>query len=300
MDIAQTRYFLSVAETLNYTQAALTNNISRQAMRQSLKALELEIGAPLISNTHNHLALTDAGTAFVAAMKPALAAFDRAEAQVKEFVAGQNNISLAYSSSMFPFIFPSLLEMAGSFCARHDGIHIANIAMAAADVPHAISKGQTDCGLFLSVPPHTYEHIAVYEIASFELGVTLSASHPLAGKSRLELKDLEGLDLVGFDNPAISMKPVFEEAQKQGIPLSCTIVPDVISALQSAKESAAFLDVRVESAPILGIGVATVPLEHYKFCLCFGIHDAACGIPAISMLKDHCARHYAEVSKLAH
>ena len=49
------------AELLNYSRAAEDLLIARQSLRQSVGALEEEIGKPLFVNTKNHLSLTEYG-----------------------------------------------------------------------------------------------------------------------------------------------------------------------------------------------------------------------------------------------
>ena len=61
MNIAQLKYFIKTAELLNYSRAAEDLLIARQSLRQSVGALEEEIGKPLFVNTKNHLSLTEYG-----------------------------------------------------------------------------------------------------------------------------------------------------------------------------------------------------------------------------------------------
>lgn len=49
MDIRQLHYFLTLCEEMNYTRAAQRLFLSRQALRQSISALEAEMCGPLLS-----------------------------------------------------------------------------------------------------------------------------------------------------------------------------------------------------------------------------------------------------------
>ena len=59
MNIAQLKYFIKTAELLNYSKAAEELLIARQSLRQSVGALEDEIGKPLFINTKNQLSRTE-------------------------------------------------------------------------------------------------------------------------------------------------------------------------------------------------------------------------------------------------
>ena len=64
MDIRQLHYFLTLCEEMNYTRAAQRLFLSRQALRQSISALEAEMCGPLFISAHHKLALTDRGMSF--------------------------------------------------------------------------------------------------------------------------------------------------------------------------------------------------------------------------------------------
>ena len=55
MDIRQLHYFLVLCEEMNYTRAAQRLFLSRQALRQSISALEAELCGPLFLSAHHRL-----------------------------------------------------------------------------------------------------------------------------------------------------------------------------------------------------------------------------------------------------
>ena len=48
MEFNQVRYFLALAETLNFTRAAEKCNVSQPALTRSIKLLEQELNGPLL------------------------------------------------------------------------------------------------------------------------------------------------------------------------------------------------------------------------------------------------------------
>ena len=65
MDIRQLHYFLVLCEEMNYTRASQRLFLSRQALRQSITALEAELCGPLFVSAHHKLSLTERGLSYM-------------------------------------------------------------------------------------------------------------------------------------------------------------------------------------------------------------------------------------------
>ena len=61
MDFNQVRYFLALADTLNFTHAAELCYVSQPALTQAIKRLEGELGGQLIYRTGRKTELTELG-----------------------------------------------------------------------------------------------------------------------------------------------------------------------------------------------------------------------------------------------
>lgn len=61
MDLRHLKYFLAVAETRNFTQAAASCYVAQSALSQQIARLEKDVGAQLFSRTSRSVRLTAAG-----------------------------------------------------------------------------------------------------------------------------------------------------------------------------------------------------------------------------------------------
>lgn len=61
MDINQVRYFLNLAETLNFTEAARRSGVSQPSLTRAIQRLEEDLGSPLIYRDGKDSRLTSLG-----------------------------------------------------------------------------------------------------------------------------------------------------------------------------------------------------------------------------------------------
>ena len=64
MELRHLRYFLVLAEELNFTRAAERLMIAQPPLSRQIRDLEGELGAPLFVRQHHSVRLTDEGVLF--------------------------------------------------------------------------------------------------------------------------------------------------------------------------------------------------------------------------------------------
>ena len=102
MEIRQLKYFLKVAETLNFSEAARKLYITQSTLSQQISHLEQEIGLPLFERNSHEVYLTEAGKELLPyaqnAVNSADACIDHMN-DLKEMLTGELNIGVTYSFS---------------------------------------------------------------------------------------------------------------------------------------------------------------------------------------------------------
>ncbi len=85
MEIAQIRYFLAIAETLNFTKAAELCDVSQPTLSRGIKSLELEFGAELVRRERGRTHLTELGQIVRPSLERALALTDSVKAEAADY-----------------------------------------------------------------------------------------------------------------------------------------------------------------------------------------------------------------------
>ena len=65
MDINQLKYFISVAQTLNFSEAARRNGLSQPAISHHIGELEKQLGCQLFVRSRRSVTMTDQGREFL-------------------------------------------------------------------------------------------------------------------------------------------------------------------------------------------------------------------------------------------
>ncbi len=114
------RAFEAVARRLSFARAAEELHVTKAAVAQQVRALEKEIGAPLVERSGRGLALTEAGAAGAAGLTEGFAVLARAARVMRE--AKGRRILVINSSPSFAATW--LVGRIGRFKARHPEIDV--------------------------------------------------------------------------------------------------------------------------------------------------------------------------------
>ena len=89
MTLQQLAYFVALVEVGSFTGAAVSLRVAQPTLSRQVKALEDELGSPLVQRTRNALILTPAGEAVLPLARRMLADMESARTAVAELVGLQ-------------------------------------------------------------------------------------------------------------------------------------------------------------------------------------------------------------------
>lgn len=186
MDLRRLRVFLVLAEELHFGRTAQRLGVAQPAVSQSLRALEEEVGAPLLVRNRRGAALTEAGARFVPAARAALDALSRGVHEARSVAAGELGVlRLAFTPAA---ILGRPAAALRRFRARYPAITLQAASLSTQELVSSLLAGQSDLGI--SVLPGEVDGLVVVPLSAEPLVAALPARHPLAREERVPLRAL--------------------------------------------------------------------------------------------------------------
>ena len=151
MDIRQLHYFLVLCEEMNYTRAAQRLFLSRQALRQSITALEAELCGPLFVSAHHKLSLTDRGLSLQRHAAPVVEQFQQMQAALHAEIQSAEPIRIGISVSLVPDYLPGLETQLDKFRQQYPHIEMRFRLLSNDAVADGVEQGELDAGLVMDL-----------------------------------------------------------------------------------------------------------------------------------------------------
>lgn len=192
IEIYQLKYFKEITKTLNYTRAAETLHLSRQALTKSIRKMEQEIGGRLFEVRDNSLILTPLGQRTLNEAEPILFAYD-------QFCQNIHPSSIEWSSLSIVFSTGASLSLPANtlseFHRLHPEVSIAAEEVSSDGVARMIRQGEAEVGLIGSLPEYLKEFDVILARRT-GTWLWIPEEHPLFSRNELFVEDLKDLPLV--------------------------------------------------------------------------------------------------------
>jgi LysR family hydrogen peroxide-inducible transcriptional activator len=182
--LQQLRYFARVADLGNFTRAAEACAVSQPSLSQQIAKLEEELGQPLFERLGRGVRLTEAGRSFRQRVDQILAMLEDARSGISD-LPDRGRLVVAAIPTIAPYYLPNLLH---EFALECPLCQIEVIEDVTTVTLRRCLEGEIDLAL-LALPIHG-DSLHVESLFTEELLAVFPANHPLAGRSRVSLRDL--------------------------------------------------------------------------------------------------------------
>jgi len=199
MELRHLRYFVAVAEELNFTRAAEKLRLAQPSLTRQIHNLEEELGVRLLDRSRNQVSLTEEGRSFLVDARRLVALSLESVKSVQRFSRGESDqLNIGY---LFKFNFDLLPVTLASFYQTFPETSVNLFDMSPAEQLRALEARKIDLG-FVGLRPATANRntaaLAWECVARHNVVVVLPESHPLAKKSKIKITDLKTLFFVAM------------------------------------------------------------------------------------------------------
>ena len=190
LELRELRYFLAVAEELNFTRAAERVHLAQQALSASIRNLEADLGVQLFTRSTRHVALTTAGEALVSGARHVLESAAEAVDEVKRVGSGQaGRLIIGFSTAAGSV--PMVRDVIRRFSQGAPGVDVRLVEYDFSDPMAGLGTGGSQVAfVFNPLIDDSLVGITVFEDVRH---VALPNGHPLAQHAEVHAADLAGL-----------------------------------------------------------------------------------------------------------
>lgn len=187
MESRPLRYFVAVAEELNFTRAADRLGIAGPALSRAISGLEADLGVQLLERSTRRVTLTNQGVVLLADARAAIHALDAATLRARRsagVVGGK--LVLAVKADVEGGLLEDVLAAYG---AEHTAVPIEVVFTGWNEQPGLLRTGEADVAIVLE--PFDTDGLDSELLLSEPQLLALPTHHPLTQRTQLRLADIE-------------------------------------------------------------------------------------------------------------
>ena len=196
MELRHLRYFVTVAELLNFTKAATRLRVAQPALSRQIRDLEEELGAPLFERGPRFVKLTDAGIAFVPEAQAVLRRAAEAVQAVRAVVNGERGqLHVGYAPSPTVELLPSALH---AFQNLAPGVRVNLHDLSSEEMLRGLHEYKLDLCLMVRQVDKTLRGLRFQCLREYPMCVAVSLRHPFARRKHVTLEQVGREPLLAY------------------------------------------------------------------------------------------------------
>jgi len=193
MEMHQVRYFLAVARSLSFTQAAEECHVAQPSLSRAIIKLEEELGGDLFRRERRLTHLTELGRMMLPLLTQCLDSAQQAKQLAASYKKGKCaplRIGLSHTVNMGIVIQP-LSELVRAF----PGLELIFVRGTAGEVGSDLKSGDIEIALACPLP-EAWERLETWDLFAEPFQLAVNCNHELAMRNAVTLDQIKGLRLL--------------------------------------------------------------------------------------------------------
>lgn len=259
MELRQLKYFVAVARTLSFSEAARQLYVTQGTLSQQIMLLEDELGSLLFERTSHKVTLTEPGMVLFPLAKNIIQQVEQCKLQVgdlRKALGGELNIGMTYSFSNL------ITDTVRDFLKTYPGVKLRIYYKTASELYQMMVKGELDVILAFK-PVVQHKDLVSETLFNFDLCAVMRKDHPLSDRKVLTLEELKNFN-IALPGSGLQARKTFEKFNNidtNGLNVRVELNdPNVIMDLVQSSNLVTILS---SLAALYRPNLAAVPLEGY-------------------------------------
>jgi DNA-binding transcriptional LysR family regulator len=193
MEMHQVRYFLAVAQLLNFTRAAEQCNVTQPSLTRAIKQLEAELGGDLFRRERPAAQLTELGQRMHPLLRQCYEAAAGARSLASSFKSGEVGalrIALTHAIDL-ALLIPHLNQIKRQF----NWLEFRFLRGTSREVAEYLKKGEVELAIAAEID-EAWERLDIWPLFTEDFELVISKDHRLAQHSTIEFDDLRSTQLL--------------------------------------------------------------------------------------------------------
>jgi DNA-binding transcriptional LysR family regulator len=208
LDLRKLRYFVAVADALHFGRAADELHIAQPVLSRQVRALEHDLGAPLLTRDSHGVALTDAGRQLLADAGPLLASADALRRRVARAARGPGSFTIGFMLGLI--VTGAVRALADS----HPQLTVNVLRTNWDDQTDVLHDGRADVS-YIRLPVDQIG-LQIQALLAEPRVAVFPAGHRLAGKDTISVADLADEHLLQDPAAVPEWRDVATEMRSRG------------------------------------------------------------------------------------
>ena len=257
MELRQLKYFITSADTLNFTEAARQCFITQSTLSQQIKQLETELGVQLFERIGKRVFLTETGRDFLPYARQTVADADYGVQRIKdleELRTGRLCIGTTFGLSAL------ITDAIARFSEQYPEVHLEVMFLKQDELIEAVRERKVDFALTFEMMEKD-DLLTEQPVKTYHLCAIVSDQNPLAQQATVSLRQLADYNIC---TPARGMnaRRMFDSlTNKKGIELQPKLEINEIHTLLHLVRTGRWVAILVDSIIHGEEGLCAVPLR---------------------------------------
>ncbi|MGM9705678.1 MAG: LysR family transcriptional regulator [Prevotella sp.] len=257
MEIRQLKFFLKVAETLNFSEASRKLFISQSTLSQQISHLENEIGLPLFERNSHEVYLSEAGKELLPYARTAVMSTDACLEHMndlKQMLTGELNLGVTHSFSNI------MMENIIDFLHTYPKVKLNIEYKSMQELMDNLKQRKLD--LVLAFKPNKIDKmIDSRSLFNNRLAAIVREDHCIAQMSHVKLNDLQRFDFI-LPSKGLQARNAFEQLiENKDLNFHIKMEANNVSIIFDLLHRSNYVSILSESTVVQEKGLRAVPIN---------------------------------------